>query len=163
MSSCIIVEDLSLWNGWWGKKLSAQTWPRCTKVPLSSSRLLSLFHPPLYQYSRTYPVGAHCYLRLSRIRVNLHHFQWAGDETVSWNSTAPLALVVGATNGPGHPRSNWVRQVMLQKMSHLVVWLQGMWWGNTWVTCMGKASSPPCVLLFLFRVENTALTVCAIA
>ena len=29
---------------------------------------------------------------------------------------------------------------------YLVVWLQGMWWGNTWVTCEGKASPPPCLV-----------------
>ena len=38
---------------------------------------------------------------------------------VSWNSTA--LLVVGATNGHGRPRSNWVRQMMVHQMSHLVV------------------------------------------
>ena len=56
-------------------------------------------------------------------------------------STAPL--MVGATDGPGHQRCNWIRRVLAQSTSHSAVRQQGNQ-KNNWAFYKGAASPPPC-------------------
>lgn len=63
----------------------------------------------------------------------LEQYRIAGCGSNKWTWT-PTKQLGQASDGPSN------------QMSHLVVWLQGMWWGNTWVTCEGKASPPPCLV-----------------
>jgi hypothetical protein len=77
-------------------------------------------------------------------------------------STAPL--MVGATDGPGHQRCNWIRRVMAQSTSHSAVRQQGNQ-KNNWAIYKGAASPPPCggfaaTLVFcysFFCVESTSV------
>ncbi len=63
------------------------------------------------------------------------------------SSTAPL--VVGATDGPGRQRCNWIRQVMVRSKSHPAVRQRG----SNRTFGLGN----PCVLLPLFLVEGTSV------
>ncbi len=125
------------------------------QTPLS---IPSTILPELMDVSRGRP------LLSLRIRVNLHHFQWAGDEkclleqyrtagggSIKWTWT-PMKQSGQASDGLANVPFGSVTagNVMREHVGHLRE---------------GKASPPPCpcVLLFLFCVKNTSLTVCTIA
>ncbi len=100
-----------------------------------------------FQWCRVECCHAIVVFLVPRVCVFLHHCGSNGRamRRVFWNSTA--LLVVGATNGRPTKQLGQASDGPSNQMSHLVVWLQGMWWGNTWVTCEGKASPPPCLVI----------------
>jgi hypothetical protein len=69
-----------------------------------------------FQWCRVECCHAIVVFLVPRVCVFLHHCGSYGRamRRVFWNSTA--LLVVGATNGRGRQRSNWVRQVMVHQI-----------------------------------------------